>query len=57
MEPEHPFVAKPKHQEPQKQNSVIDDEAPQQERLRRFDGHSALSLAANLIYRRFMADN
>jgi hypothetical protein len=49
VEPEHPVVAKPKYEEPQKQNSVIDDEAPQQEGLRRYDGHSALSMAANLI--------
>jgi hypothetical protein len=49
VEPEHPVMAKPKHEEPQKQNSVIDDEAPQQGRLRRFDGHYALSMAANFI--------
>jgi hypothetical protein len=41
-------VAKPKYEEPQKQNSVVDGEAPQQKGLRSFDGHSALSMTASM---------
>src|ERR1700719_5210737 len=47
VEPEHPVVAKPEHQEPQKQNAVVDHKTPQQEALRRLDGHSAFSMTAN----------
>jgi hypothetical protein len=44
VELQDPVVAKPEHQEPQEQNVVIDDKAPQQETLRRFDAHSAFSI-------------